>query len=226
MKNPLVIALVFTGLMIFIGQGRSQVPSRQSQQQEELRQSLREKMRKDHEMINRLLNDHGFANINRDFHERFKKLLEDFYQGSPEDFFQQQKFDQFFRGLPSDSFDQSADGQWVDAASERILILKLDIPKDSPLDIKIEKGIIHISGKNKRRRTSQQGGEIVEEVQFQKAFPIPSDCVAGSAQFENRADEIKIRLRKRSHPEKVIPKATPSTPGIQPLAPKQGDITL
>lgn len=207
--NIFTILLMLTG-----GSVEAQAP-----QPDERLKSLREKMRKDHEMINRLLNDDAFANINRDFHERFKKLLEDFYQGTPEDFFNQQRFDQFFREWSPNSYEQDDSGQWLDTADERILVLKLDIPKDTPLDIKIEKGVIQVSGKTKRKRAASQGKSMIEEeVQFQKAFPIPSDCVAASAQFENAEGEIKIRLRKKT--------ARKATPNIRPLTPKKDDLTL
>jgi len=188
-----------------------------SRPQDERLKALREKMRKDHEMINRLLNDDAFANLNRDFHDKFKKLLDDFYQGTPEDFFKNQKFDQFFRDWSQGNFAQDESGQWLETADERVLVLKLDIPKDAPLDIKIEKGVIQVSGKTIHRRKSAQG-ESVEEVQFQKAFPIPSDCVGPSARFENGEGEIKIHLRKKS--------ASRTGPKVKPLAPRKGDLTL
>ncbi len=212
-KGKLILLFLCCFCMIVVT-AQAQVKSKQlSPSEEQMLKSLREKMRKDHEMINRLLNDDLFSSINPDFHQRFRKLLENFYQDSDDDLLNQQRFDQFFKQWVPGNYLEEGDGAWTETASERVLVLKLDLPKDSPLDIKIEKEIIHVSGKTIRRRVSPQGESLEEEMQFQKVFPVPSDCDGTSAKFENDEGKIKIRLPKRS-------------PKIKQIIPKKGDLTL
>lgn len=168
-----------------------------------------------------------------DVSKKFEELLKRFHGDDMDSFFQDDNLGQFlddwdpFEGLTQGS------SHWIDTPKERILILKYKAPKDSPIDIKIEKGIIQIKGSSEE--VSDVGGVKTKSITtFNQSYNIPSDVDAAKVKFENKDEEILVKFPKLSAGQlktpnqklKIKEEKQKEEEQIRPLTPQDGDITL
>ena len=152
-----------------------------------------------------------------DVSKRFEELIKKFHGSDMNSFFQDDNFSQFLDDW--DPYEGLAQGSshWMETPKERILIMKYKSQKDSPIDIKIEKGKIQIKGTSEE--VSEMGGVKSKSVStFHQTYSIPSDVDAEKAIFENKNGEILIKFPK-INPGKGSDKNRPVTR-------QQGDITI
>lgn len=187
-------------------------------------EALRAKMKKDRELIESLMNDDLF----KKFDQMFEQMTRDFEQGhfeSLQKFFERSQFDNFLD--QSGLFDGLGlgEGKWVENREERILVLKIALGKEEPLNIEIKDSKVKVSGQvSVTRKNPIPGagpGEIVSKRKIEQSYLIPDDVDATRPKFENKEGSLLIRFRKLS-----AGAAVEKAPERQPLVPKDGDITI
>lgn len=187
-------------------------PETRQERRERLRQKMQEQMRESRRIIEQFLSDDMFT----DMHQQFEDMMKQFDQGNAdpfEQFFDDKAMERLFGGMRgSKAFGMLGTGQsrWIETPKERILILKIESTKDSPIDFKIEESTITISGKVSR--TSNRG---VTSHNFKRTFSIPDDCDPTQAKFENKDGEILIKFPK------IVAKES-----LRPVKPDAGDTTI
>lgn len=184
-----------------------------------------ERMQRDHERIRKMLWGDRIESYD-EFNKHFEEILKKFHNGSFEDFFKDENFNQFFERMDPYSHMNSGEAHWMETPKERILILKIETPKDSPLNIKIEKGLINISGEMERIREQKDAeGKVTHKsrsvTSFNQTFSVPRDVNEGSAKIENDKGEIKIRFTKSTGID-----SKPSQDSLKPLQPQEGDSVI
>lgn len=132
----------------------------------------------------------------------------------------------FGNAFENDSFGtrsrNSGSLEWSETDAARILKVKIKMPKDQALDIKIEKNQIKVSGKIKNANQMSQ---------FSQAVSVPSDCDATQAKIEvDKEGYAQVILPKRMATKtKALPKTEP-TPGSseekQPVAPSGQGVAI
>lgn len=181
--------------------------------------------RTDKEIIQDFLR--GSEEVFKLFDRRFEKLIEKHYRKDMDSFFKDDNFNRFFQQW--DPFEQMSSGQshWMETPKERVLIVKVETSEEAPVEINIEDGKIIISGKV---ITESGFGKRVQS--FKKVFGVPNDVHSDKAIFENNEGEILIKFPKKKagkaptrKPERPLIKR-PNRPGVRPLQPKSGDITI
>ncbi len=194
---------------------------------------LKDELAKNREKIRELLGVDMLGDVSK----RFEELMEKFHGNDMGSFFDDDNFNQFlddwdpFVGLSQGS------SHWMETPKERILILKYKAPKDSPVDIKIEKGKIQIRGSTEE--VSESGGIKSKSVSsFNQLYTIPSDVDGARATFENKNGEILIKFPKKNPGKMAVEGESPKAQnrptakeeekdnGPTPLVPKKGDINL
>jgi len=173
----------------------------------ELRQKMRQKIEQDRKELDQLLQGQLFQGMPPEMAEQLEKMLRRFHDpnwhkkfppfGKDEDdpfnfFFDKmgpdfhQFFDQMRKGV--DPFEQGPESgaavseRWEKLDGEWRLYLNLNVPEGTPIDIKIEKGMVKIEGKLNRQ--SPPGLSQQEVGSFQKMFSIPEECVASKLKVE------------------------------------------
>lgn len=117
----------------------------------------------------------------------------------------------FGNAFDQDFFDQVApqsggDFEWAETDKARILKVKMKMPADQPLDIKIAKNMIHISGTVKSANGTSQ---------FQQVVSVPSDCDGTKA---------RIETDKEGYAQIILPKRFASAPKDKSISkPKDED---
>lgn len=159
---------------------------------EEFRQSLLEKIKKDREVIENLLGGGLFKQFDKKLEEMLKHFDSGFYKQFDKDFekfFDDENFEKMFKNANPHQFMDKGEMKWMETPKERILILKLEMAKDAPMDIRIEKGKIFIKGKVVKG---------TREVEVEREVSIPRDVHGDQAKFENEEGRILIKLPKKS----------------------------
>lgn len=90
--------------------------------------------------------------------------------------------------------------EWSETETQRVLTLKLELQKDSPLDIKIENNQIRVQAKIEKETINQTDfGETrsLSVQQYARVFLVPEDCVADSVQIENIDGGVSLRFDKK-----------------------------
>jgi HSP20 family molecular chaperone IbpA len=164
------------------------------------------------EMIRRLLGADHFKQMD----ERLEMLMKKFMQNSGnvddiDKFFDRSHFDKFMQDWNPHQGLGDGESHWLETPTERILILKLQQSKDSPIDIKIQNNIINVSGKNVLK--TAQGSSIST---YSKSEGVPDDVDANSAEIENKNGDVQIRFKKKGAQKIVAPKAKPA-PDKRPI---------
>lgn len=118
----------------------------------------------------------------------FEKLIQKFMERSQRDFFKDENFNQFFKEWNPYGKMGSGESHWIETPKERILIIKIDEIKDTPIDIKINKGVIKVSAQKKTQ------GELYT---FNQSYSVPNDTDPNSAVIENKNGEIQVRFTKK-----------------------------
>ncbi len=187
-------------------------PETRQERRERMREKMREQMRDSRRIIEQFLSDDMFADMHKQF-EDMAKQFEDGRTDQFDQFFDDKAIERLFGGLRgSKAFGMLGSGQsrWLETPKERILVLKLEASKDTPIDFKIEDSKITISGVVERK--TNMG---VSKRSFKRTFKIPPDCDPAGAKFENKEGEILIKFPK------LIAKD-----GRLPVKPESGDSTI
>lgn len=161
----------------------AQAPSPSPSQKQYL--NLRDKLFRDLQMFERTFqNDSDFLDLEKEM----RKMLQDQLRGSLSDEDIQELLDPGSKTQAQ----SSADLVWDETESSRILKVKIKMPKDQPLDIKIEKNLIKISGKIKRANPQSH-------YSLSQILSVPQDCDSTQA---------KIEVDKEGYPVISFPKLT------------------
>ncbi len=112
--------------------------------------------------------------------------------------------------------------EWLENDKARILKVKMKMPADQPLDIKIAKNMINISGTIKSANGTSQ---------FHQVVSVPSDCDGAKARIEtDKEGYAQIILPKRfasSFKDQTKPTSTPkSEEERQPVSPTQQGLSI
>tara|TARA_R110000868_G_scaffold248282_15_gene504713 strand:- start:640 stop:1290 length:651 start_codon:yes stop_codon:yes gene_type:complete len=216
MKVLLAIFLIMSSLSWAqdnTDQNKSQrVPETREQRRERMRAEMREQMKESRRILQQFLSDDMFT----DMRKQFEQMMDQVDNGRLDDFdtfFDDDAIKKLFGGSRgSKAFGALGSGQsrWVETPKERILVLKLEMSKDTPLDFKIEGTTLTISGQVEHK--SNRG---VSKRSFTKMYQIPPDCDPAAAKFENKDGEVLIKFPK------IIAKDS-----RLPVKPDSGDSTI
>jgi HSP20 family molecular chaperone IbpA len=191
-------------------------------------QQMEELMRKQLDRMNKLMEE-SF----NDF-ERFDKLMDDFRK----DFFQGAKrsggdFGGLLDQFNNLNFDRKREYHWEETENERILYFKIKPLKDDPIDIKVDKDIVKISGKTETINDVIVNGKVEQQkmiVQFNRTFSVPSDCDGSATKIEKDKEGIRLRFPKLAHlrgskrkMDKKIKLPKKDKNGLTPVAPSPGE---
>lgn len=171
-----------------------------AQNSDQMQNQLEEFMKHRDEILRSVLGDDFDQNIE----EKMQRMMESFSGGWPD--------------LNDQGFGNSfANRDWETTETHKILRLKVKQIKDRPLDIKIEKGMIHIKGD-----AELEFGKTKNIVKFERSYSIPQDVDQTSPEFENNADEIIIKFKLLN----VAKAKTIKSPLNKIVAPKKRDPKL
>ncbi|MBH48078.1 MAG: hypothetical protein CME71_07890 [Halobacteriovorax sp.] len=168
-------------------------PETRDQRRERMRAQMREQMKESRRILQQFLSDDMFT----DMRKQFEQMMDQVDGGSLDgfdSFFDDDAMMKLFGGdRGTKAFGALGTGQsrWIETPKERILILKLEMSKDTPLDFKIEENKLTISGQVERK--SNRG---ISKQSFTKIFQIPVDCDPSAAKFENKDGEVLIKFPK------------------------------
>lgn len=162
-------------------------------------EEMRERMKRDREMIERFMNDDMF----KKFDQMFEKMVQDLDQGKFEGlqkFFDPNNFDQFLNNSGLGDKLNLGDGKWVENPTERILVLKIARKKEEPLKIDIKDGKVTVSGEvtTKEERFDLRGAKTMVETlrKINQSYDIPNDVDAKKPKFEHQGESILVRFKK------------------------------
>lgn len=133
----------------------------------------------------------------------------------------------FGNAFDQDFFDQvspqsGGDFEWSETEKARILKIKMKMPADQPLDIKIAKNMIHISGTTKGANGMSQ---------FQQVVSVPSDCDGTKARIETDKEGYaqiilpKLIASSLKKIDKSVPKPKDDS-DRQPVSPSQQGLSI
>lgn len=165
----------------------------------------------------------------RDMQEQVRKMMEEMdssFSGGALKLFDDETMNQLLR--ESGLFMELDHGQheWIESEIERILVLKLELQKDAPVDIKIENGQIRVQAKIEKEVVNQTAyGESrsISVQQYARVFIVPEDCDVNSVKIENKEGEILIKFKKL---QASAPSPTPTPKGLKPLKKDEDDLTI
>jgi HSP20 family molecular chaperone IbpA len=174
-----------------------------SDQDAEMRKQLEEVMKARDAILRSLMDDSSF----QDMSARMEKLMQNFDR------------DDFFNGenLVAGEYD------WIESKTHKILSLKVKQMKDQPLDIKINKGQITIKG-NVESQSREGGKKKVSRVHFERVFSIPGGVDGDNPEFENKADALLIKFKKKIASSPIVP-SNPKKE-LTPVGPNPQDETI
>jgi HSP20 family molecular chaperone IbpA len=197
----LSVFLVITG---FCGE-KIKIDDRDAPDQKNTNKVKRRGLNRDRELIRKMLGgDRYFQEIEKEFEE----LMNQFHKGSFDSFFKDDNFDKFFKKWQPQRRLNSNEFRWIETPTEKILIFKGKPAKNSPLSIKVENGIITISGtvvsENEVKLPTGGISKSFSSSSFSKSFSVPPDTDSTKAVIDNNINgEIVIKLPKLT---KSIPK--------------------
>lgn len=157
---------------------------------------LLEKFRSDMERMNKAFEDGMFS----DTMKEFKKLMDEVHSHSMDNFFNNDSMDKILKQMRP--FDKMNAGQvqWLETPKERILILKLDIQKDTPVDIQIKQDrvVVKTEVTKKTEHKGPDGSVSTSSYtsHFNQTFDIPEDVDSKKAKVDNEAGKITIKFPK------------------------------
>lgn len=168
--------------------------------------------------VEKILKDFFEGNSMREMEEQMKKMMEEmessFSSGSLR-LFDDDTINKILR--ESGLFIELDHGQheWIESTHERILVLKLEIQENTPIDIKIENGQIKVAAQIEKEvvnQTSFGESRSVSVQTYNRVFLVPEDCDVDSVKIENKEGEILIKFTK----------LTPSGPNEAPKTAPMG----
>ncbi len=113
-----------------------------------------------------------------------------------------QFFDKEKNGGPLSASTFNEELLWSETDSTRTLTVKIKMPKDQALDMKVEKRTIHLSGKIQTKNSLSQ---------FSRIVPVPADCDPIS---------VKMGVDKEGFAQMTFKKIHPSRPSTNQNQPK------
>lgn len=155
------------------------------------RKSIEEMMKMQDELLQSLMDDSSFSQMEKRMQERMEEMMKRFDDDS--------FFSQSFR------FNNPIVGEynWTEDEAHRYLSLKVTQIKDRPLDIKIENGQIKIKGEV--QEVDQKNKKQISKVQFERVFSIPQDVDATKPTFNNKEGELVISFPKLKNNKSITP---------------------
>lgn len=233
-KNKQTLFSVSLSLLLLSGASNLMAEDNNKIKKQQEMKSWKNQIDKNRQAIRELLGVDMLGDVSK----RFEQLMEKFGDQDMEKFFKDDHFDQFMDNW--NPFEGLSDGHahWMETPKERILIFKHKVPKNSPLDIKIQKGTIEIKGQSES--THEIAGVKSKSISsFEQSYSIPDDVDASKASFENKEGEVLIKLPKKVAGKTDFKKldlknqAQPyqndkkeEDEGLKPLIPSEGDITI
>lgn len=172
----------------------TRAPETRQERRERMREKMREEVQESRRILQQFMQDDMFSGLRQQFEQMFQQMehgqLDDFQQ-----FFNDEDIIKrlFKGGNGASPFNSIGRGQsrWLETPNERILVLKLEVAKDTPIDFKIESSRLDIEGFYEKR--TPQG---IAKQSFKRSYEIPSDCDPSQAKFENKDGEVLIKFPK------------------------------
>lgn len=182
--------------------------------QDQINQQINELMKARAEMIKSLFSDSEFQG----FDKHFENLLKDFQKNS---------------FIPDAAIEGPVIGEydWRENEAQRVFVLKVKQIKDRPLDIKIEKGHIRLSGDVESvNEDSTKKSKSISKVHFERVFTIPEGVDLNNPEFENNKGELLIKFKKIKISKDSIknqgPKEQQQLDDRHPIDKNENDITI
>jgi HSP20 family molecular chaperone IbpA len=179
---------IFSYFLFFLFLNNNAFSQTAADRDEQIRRELEIMMKARDEMLRSLLDDSAF----NDFDKRFEDMIKRFNL---------KDFD--LNGFDTDG-KILGEYDWQETNIERIFLLKVKQIKDKPLDIKIEKGKIHLKGDvevsseennhSKKRQNSH--------IHFERSISIPEDVDQTNPSFDNKEGVLYIKFKKLVHTKK------------------------
>ncbi len=180
--------------------------------QDEIQKSLRYKLNKQRDQMKGLMGQSSFQMYDQILEDMVKRMEKSFNDLDMDTFDQKVLSDinKFFKsgqlkGLtsPINPFGQlGLDDfhKWSETENMRVLELNLTPLKDAPMDIKIEKHLIKVSGKfiiEKKNKSASGNRYSQRMISIDKSFNIPEDCDISKVRFENKNNKILVIFPKK-----------------------------
>jgi HSP20 family molecular chaperone IbpA len=231
MKLIFTLVTFFFGFQIkaFTPPKVTATPEKKSREEvnKNFRDALLEKIKRDRQVIEKMLGGGLFKQFDKQLEDMLKQFDDGFYKQFETDmnkFFEDKNFDKIFKNANPYQFMDLGDTKWIETPKERILIFKLDVSKETPLDIKIEKGKVKFKGQALKQTTWMENGKIIQgkkAIQFEREVMIPSDVRHDQAKFDKKEGNILIKFPKKYvfTPKKQDPKIQK----LKPLKRRQGE---
>lgn len=152
-------------------------------EREELDAEIRAILKARDELMRSLMDDDSFSQFDKRFNDLIKKFDDDSFGGA-------------MPGLQMGAVVGEYD--WRETDTHQILAIKVKQIKDKPLDIKIEKGFVHLKGDVEEvlDYPSRKGGKKISKVHFERSFSIPAGVDQTTPEFENKDGELLIKFKK------------------------------
>ena len=187
------------------------------------REKLREQLEKQRKEMEELL---GRGDPFGSFDKYFDTMLKNFRMNM-------QDVDKLLEDYDFDSFGslkRGADGElfeWSENDKERIVLIKVKPDSEKPFDLKIERGMIRLTGQTmETKEYKDQAGNVTKAQslrRFNHEVPVPRDVDENSAKFENSKEGfVRIRFQKKSL-STLTPKKDLDS---RPLRPDKDDLTI
>jgi HSP20 family molecular chaperone IbpA len=164
------------------------------------------------QMLKSLFDDSDFQDFDKHFENMFKNFDKSHFDS-----------DSMMGGNVVGEYD------WRETDTHQIFVLKVTQVKDKPLDIKIEKGHILLSGQvesveeNKGKKSKR-----ISKVHFERSFSIPEGVDLKNLDFENGKGEFLIKFKKLA-PSKIknqTPKKEQPSDERRPIGIDESDVTI
>ncbi len=205
-KTFLLILITFITLLTMVGYCQSNVKTKEKSPESLLEEWMRERQK----MFDSIYGDDSSESMD----EIFKKLEERFFKMEEQfkkDFGDINSFGQFNMPKISEEFD------WIEDQNTKTLVIKVQTPKDAPLEIKVVGNQITIKGQAIQETKSNNSQSRVM-YSFNQTLPIPHDVDPKSMDYQqkNNGSEVHLVFKKLKADLKV------NQPNKKPIAPTGG----
>lgn len=114
---------------------------------------------------------------------------------------------------------EQGDFEWLETPKSRILVAKLKLDDQTPLDIEIKNGQITFKGESRIEEVNESAfgtSRSIRVQNFNRSFAVPTDVDADQAKFENEDGKILVTFPKFKEGPVTPEKAKPLEPGSIP----------
>ncbi|MBT7609108.1 MAG: hypothetical protein HN576_05095 [Bacteriovoracaceae bacterium] len=224
-----LLKFIFLTLILLSSPSYSQsTTEKRNETNKKFRKSLVDKLNQEKKLLEKLLG----VGIYKQFDGKFEKLLEQFDDGfhdNMDKIFKNNNFNSFFQDADQFQFGFGPMGKWSETGGHRIYTLLQNFPKNTPLDLKIEKNRISIKGViEKSFKKRGRKGEIAEvkRMSVNQEIRIPHDVYAEKASFDQFNGKTRIFFPKKN-PSKIQKKSSNKQKnGLKPLKRIKGELSI